>query len=467
MTRTAARSRVRGAPPVREATRDEGDVLAPCRQIRRLDAQPEAKIELGAKGLLSVRRCDDANVGFPSARVAEPLVLARVEQPQQVGLRSLRQLADLVEEKRRAVGLTDETRALQHPRVRIAFHVSEELRIDEGIGERGSVATDEGTAAALRTIVNGARDQLLTGAARADDQHVSRQRRDEPDLVADLPRRGRFADETIVVGLAEQMRRHVRPARRHPGGPLHATNKSCAPTCNVFPTRSAPDATSLPSIRITACPKLVTSITCSLRTEAVIVRGTVAATRGDQSFRRSPAGRGRAEAAGARSRARLAPRPKIRDVPGAPGGGRNSSPIRCGASRHQTRTSASMRGAPAAPFPGPFKLSGCVSLSLTRNARPPCAYTTDQNCRDRVAPVLAIAVRENVSPGCLLMGKWRIVRELAHGGTSTVYEAIHRNGRRAAVKVLRPALAADHGGERGSCARARSRTGSTTPASSR
>jgi serine/threonine-protein kinase len=44
------------------------------------------------------------------------------------------------------------------------------------------------------------------------------------------------------------------------------------------------------------------------------------------------------------------------------------------------------------------------------------------------------------------MGKWRIVRELAHGGTSTVYEAVHRNGRRAAVKVLRPSLAADQRG---------------------
>jgi serine/threonine-protein kinase len=44
------------------------------------------------------------------------------------------------------------------------------------------------------------------------------------------------------------------------------------------------------------------------------------------------------------------------------------------------------------------------------------------------------------------MGKWRIVRELAQGGTSTVYEAVHRNGRRAAVKVLRPALAADQRG---------------------
>jgi serine/threonine protein kinase len=51
-----------------------------------------------------------------------------------------------------------------------------------------------------------------------------------------------------------------------------------------------------------------------------------------------------------------------------------------------------------------------------------------------------------VRTGTVLIGKWRIVRELAHGGTSTVYEAVHRNGRRVAVKVLRPTLAADQRG---------------------
>lgn len=55
-------------------------------------------------------------------------------------------------------------------------------------------------------------------------------------------------------------------------------------------------------------------------------------------------------------------------------------------------------------------------------------------------------VRDVVRTGTVLIGKWRIVRELAHGGTSTVYEAVHRNGRRAAVKVLRPTLAADQRG---------------------
>src|SRR5262245_32056941 len=46
----------------------------------------------------------------------------------------------------------------------------------------------------------------------------------------------------------------------------------------------------------------------------------------------------------------------------------------------------------------------------------------------------------------VLMGKWRIVRALAKGGMSTVYEAVHRNGRRAAVKILHPAIAADERG---------------------
>jgi eukaryotic-like serine/threonine-protein kinase len=55
-------------------------------------------------------------------------------------------------------------------------------------------------------------------------------------------------------------------------------------------------------------------------------------------------------------------------------------------------------------------------------------------------------VTDVVRTDTVLMGKWRIVRELAHGGTSTVYEAVHRNGRRAAVKLLRPSLAADQRG---------------------
>ncbi|HLK36497.1 MAG TPA: protein kinase [Polyangiaceae bacterium] len=45
--------------------------------------------------------------------------------------------------------------------------------------------------------------------------------------------------------------------------------------------------------------------------------------------------------------------------------------------------------------------------------------------------------------GRLLCGRWRIDGLLNRGGTSWVYSASHRNGRRVAIKVLRPELAAD------------------------
>ena len=45
--------------------------------------------------------------------------------------------------------------------------------------------------------------------------------------------------------------------------------------------------------------------------------------------------------------------------------------------------------------------------------------------------------------GRLLCGKWRVDGLLNSGGTASVYSATHRNGRRVAVKVLRPELSAD------------------------
>ena len=43
--------------------------------------------------------------------------------------------------------------------------------------------------------------------------------------------------------------------------------------------------------------------------------------------------------------------------------------------------------------------------------------------------------------GRVLSNRWTIVRPLGTGGTASVYEAVHRNGRRAAIKVLHPELA--------------------------
>jgi hypothetical protein len=42
--------------------------------------------------------------------------------------------------------------------------------------------------------------------------------------------------------------------------------------------------------------------------------------------------------------------------------------------------------------------------------------------------------------GTTLSGKWRLDRLLGVGGMASVYEATHRNRKRAAVKILHPEL---------------------------
>jgi serine/threonine-protein kinase len=53
---------------------------------------------------------------------------------------------------------------------------------------------------------------------------------------------------------------------------------------------------------------------------------------------------------------------------------------------------------------------------------------------------LSVRARANDLIGVLLCDKWRVRRVLGRGGMSTVYEAVHRNGNRVAIKVLHPEL---------------------------
>lgn len=50
---------------------------------------------------------------------------------------------------------------------------------------------------------------------------------------------------------------------------------------------------------------------------------------------------------------------------------------------------------------------------------------------------------ESITPGRVLNGKWTLGAPLGRGGSGMVYEAFHRNGIQAAVKILHPELAAD------------------------
>jgi serine/threonine protein kinase len=51
--------------------------------------------------------------------------------------------------------------------------------------------------------------------------------------------------------------------------------------------------------------------------------------------------------------------------------------------------------------------------------------------------------RANARVGTTLRGKWRLGALLGVGGTAAVYSATHRNGTRAAVKILHTEFSAD------------------------
>ena len=139
----------------------------------------------------------------------------------------------------------------------------------------------------------------------------------------------------------------------------------------------------------------------------------------------------------------------------------SSSPIRSGASRTKIERGAIVLGGGFRPH-----TAGCT-LGLRRTVRHVCSWTSARDrqyllttripchrtrmvgCGRFMTAAKDLLETRDALPGTVLMGKWRIVRPLAKGGMSTVYEAVHRNGRRVAVKVLHPTLAAD--------ARARSR----------
>ena len=119
------------------------------------------------------------------AVAADALELALLQHAQELRLQLERELADLVEEERAAVG------ELEAPVRRCsragegALLVAEELALDERRRERRAVDRDERPAAARARLVDRARDELLAGAGLAEEQHGRRRRRDLAELAED------------------------------------------------------------------------------------------------------------------------------------------------------------------------------------------------------------------------------------------------------------------------------------------
>ena len=132
-------------------TRDREDVEAVIEVLAEAALLDEVEQAL-------VGRRDQADVDLHGFLRADRIDLALLDGAQELDLRVERQLADLVEEQRAAVGL-DELADVALGRAREgALLVAEQDRLDQVLGDRAAIDGDEGLALAVARALDGARD---------------------------------------------------------------------------------------------------------------------------------------------------------------------------------------------------------------------------------------------------------------------------------------------------------------------
>ena len=155
-----------------------------------------------------VGRRDDAHVDADVVGATDALEALFLEEPQQLGLKPRRHLADLVEEHRSAVGHLEQTLLLQ-PRIgERAALVAEQLALEQLLGKRRAGDVHERLGRAIAGVVNDLGDQILAGAALAGQQDGrGRTRRDPRDERPQGLDRRRLADETLQAVGSRGIRR--------------------------------------------------------------------------------------------------------------------------------------------------------------------------------------------------------------------------------------------------------------------
>ena len=160
--------------------------------------------------MLEVRvgRREDADVDRLRAGFADRHYLALLEKAQQLRLNVERQVADLVEEQRAARGSADEALLIRDRAREAAAPMSEQLAVGQVALRRRAVVGEKHRRAPRRADMNGARDEVLAGAAFARDEHHQVMALQPLNLIGDAIHRGARADEP-----GEQRLERARAAR--------------------------------------------------------------------------------------------------------------------------------------------------------------------------------------------------------------------------------------------------------------
>ncbi len=202
-------------PPPRglgEMRGKQRDVLAPLAQRRHVDREHgEAVEEIGPEAPLgdggaqvAVGGGDHAHVDAVRLVRAHALDLALLQRAQQHRLQLQRQVADLVEEERAAVGDLELAGAVARGAGEGAGDVAEELARGDRLGQRRAVDLDQRLGAAQRLVVQVPRDQFLADAGLAGDEHREVRRRDDGQFLEQALHGLAGAEDLLARGLARR-----------------------------------------------------------------------------------------------------------------------------------------------------------------------------------------------------------------------------------------------------------------------
>ena len=126
-----------------------------------------------ALGQVAIGRCDDTDVGNRRGLVrTDRLDFTGLEEPEQERLHPQAHFTHFVEEQRAAMRELQLARLVAIGAREAALDVTEQLRLEQRLGQTRAVHRDEGAPRAARSHVDGAGDEVLADPAFAGDQDL-------------------------------------------------------------------------------------------------------------------------------------------------------------------------------------------------------------------------------------------------------------------------------------------------------
>src|SRR3984893_16647666 len=170
---------------LREMPYQERDIAFTLSQRRNVNREHvEAKKKIGSKLLLphhgfqvTVCRGNQTCIGSQGARTPETLEFPFLQYAKQLRLQFKRNLSNLIQKDRAAIGYFKASDALRDRSCKCAFLVPEQLAFEQARRDGRAVELDERLRAARAQIMNGARDQLFPRAGLSVNQHCRISRR--------------------------------------------------------------------------------------------------------------------------------------------------------------------------------------------------------------------------------------------------------------------------------------------------